>query len=300
MPPGKSGSFQTPPNSMNFLRLFSASFLCLPQAVFAASVSDPSSAWTSRGVNYDFLADQQTGDPASDIVGSDTNYGFFTTFNDNGSGSQTDGMLGFRIRLDTHGGNTNSISFSRNAWVGVDADIDGDIDVFLGLNLQGNASTLGIFAPGAGTNTSPSSTSISSSPTTSYTLSASNYSYRPVNYLSDGGTTNDVTTTTSGDTDYYVSFMVAFADVVSFLNSKSITINDQSPLRYVVATSTQSNSLNQDLGGVNGGVNSTSSWVQLGGFSPTVTSYGNLVPEPTAAMLGALALGAGCLRRNRR
>jgi hypothetical protein len=285
---------------MHLVRLFSAGLLWLPQFSSAASVSDPSTAWTSLGINYDFLADQQTGDPASDIVGSGTNYGFFTTFNNNGSASQTDGTLGFRLRLDDHGGNNNNISFSRNAWVGLDADIDGDIDVFLGLNLQGNASTLGIFAPGTGSNTSPNTTSISSTTATSYTISSSNYNYRPVNYLTDGGTTNDVSTSNSGDTDYYVSFMVAFADVVAFLNTRSISINDQSAIRYVVATSTQSNSLNQDLGGVNGSINSTSTWEQLGGFTPTVTSYGNTVPEPGTALLGGLALGAGCLRRRRR
>lgn len=284
---------------MHLVRLFSAGLLWLPQFSPAASVTDSSTVWTSLGINYDFLADQQTGDPASDIVGSGTNYGFFTTFNNNGSASQTDGTLGFRLRLDDHGGNNNNISFSRNAWVGLDADIDGDIDVFLGLNLQGNASTLGIFAPGTGSNTSPNTTSISSTTATSYTLSSSNYDYRPVNYLTDGGTTNDVSTGNSGDTDYYVSFMVAFADVVAFLNTRSISINDQSAIRYVVATSTQSNSLNQDLGGVNGSINSTSTWEQLGGFTPTVTSYGNTVPEPGTALLGALALGAGCLRRRR-
>lgn len=285
---------------MKSLHLCSAGLLCLCQTNTAATVTDPSTAWTSLGVNYDFQQDQQTGDPASDIVGAGTNYGFFTTFNDNGNASHTDGTLGFRIRLDDHGGNNNNISFSRNAWIGVDADVDGDIDVFLGLNLQGNASTLGIFAPGTGANTSPNTTSISSTATTTYTLSASNYNYRPVNYLNDGGTTNDVTTGTSGDTDYYVSFMVPFADVVSFLNARSIKITDQTPLRYVVATSTQSNSLNQDLGGVNGGINSTSTWEQLGGFTPVMNASVTTIPEPGIPLILALPFGAMCLRRRRR
>lgn len=280
-------------------RRWAAALLCLQCTASAATVADPSTLWTPLLGNYDFLADQQTGDPASDIVGNGTNHGFFVTFNHNGNTSATDGSLGFRLRLDGHGGNKNNISFSRNAWVGLDADQDGDIDAFLGLNLQGSASTLGIFAPGNSANTSPSTTSISSTAFRSYGLDASNYNYRPVNYLTDGGTTNDVTTSTSGDTDYYASFMFPFADVVAFLNTRSISITDQSPLRYVVATSTQSNSLNQDLGGVQGGVNSSITWEQLGGFSQIVYANGNtFIPEPSSACLAMTALV--CLATSRR
>jgi hypothetical protein len=41
-------------------------------------------------------------------------------------------------------------------------------------------------------------------------------------------------------------------------------------MRYVAATSTQTNSLNQDLGGVDGGNSSTTSWEDLVGFTETV------------------------------
>lgn len=275
------------------------SFLCLPRNCPAATVSDPSTVWTPLGANYDFLADQQTGDPASDIVGSGTDFGFLTTFNNNGTASLTDGTLGFRIRFDASGGNSNNIAFGRNCWVGVDADLDGDLDAFLGLNMQGSAFTLGIYAPGSGSNTSPSTTSISSTASVSYAITSSNYNYRPVNYLTDGGTTNDLTTNTSGDVDYYVSFMVAFADVVAFLNSKSISITDQTPIRYVVASSTQNNSLNQDLGGVNGGINSTSTWTQIGGFTPTVNATGTMIPEPGPHLLAVAGILATCLIRRR-
>lgn len=266
----------------------------------AVSVSDSSLAWTPMVGEYDSLADQQTGDPASDIVGSGVNYGMFATFNDNGSASRTDGSLGFRLRLDDHGGNNSNISFSRNAWIGIDANLDGALDVFLGLNLQGSAAQFGVFSPGSGTNTSPKTTSVNSTATKSYALTSANYNYRPVNYLSDGGSSNDVTTGSTGDPDYYVSFMVPFADVVAFLAGKSISINDGSPLRYVSATSTQSNSLNQDLGGVNGGTNSSSSWEDLGGFTQVISAAGNSIPEPGISLIVTISLGAACLRRPRR
>lgn len=215
-----------------------------------------------------------------------TNFGLLVTFNDNGIASSTDGSLGFRLRLDAAGGPGNKPAFDRAAWIGIDADLNGSVDVFLGLNLSGSASDLGIFAPGTDLNTSPSTTSISSSAYRSYTLDSTSYNYRPVNFVTDGGTTNDVTTTTTGEPDYYVSFLVPFTDVVSFLAGKSIHINDQSPLRYVSATSTNGNTLNQDLGGVNGGVNSATTWVNLGGFSSIVSATGSpAVPEPTSALL---------------
>jgi hypothetical protein len=248
---------------------------------------------------YDYFADQQTGDPASDIVGAGINYGMFSTFNDNGSASATDGTLGFRLRLDDRGGNKNVIEFRRNAWIGIDADMSGSIDVFLGLNLQGNAATLGIFAPGSGTNHSPNKTTVSSTAYITYALSAANYDYRPVDYLTDGGTTNDVTPSTSGDPDYYVSFMIPFADVVSFLAGRSIQINDETPLRYISATTTQGNRLNQDLGGVNGGVTSNSAWTDLGAFTPPATIRGNLIPEPSGSILMLASLAAGCFIRRR-
>jgi hypothetical protein len=265
----------------------------------AATVSQSSTAWTALAGNYDYFADQQTGQPESDIVGTATNTGFFTTLNDNGSASNVDGTLGFRLRLDQPGGTVANPAFTRVAWVGIDANQDAVLDVFVGLGLQGSTSVLGIYDAGNSANTGPSTTSISSTAYRTYTVDASTFNYRAVNFTTDGGTTNDVTTTTTGDADYYVSFMVNFGDLVTFLQTQGITITDASPLRYVLATSTQHNSLNQDLGGVQGGINSTQTWVQLGGYSQLVTASGSLIPEPSGALLGLLSLGTLALRRKR-
>ncbi len=82
--------------------------------------------------NYDFIADQQTGQSSGDIVGSGTDFGLFVTFNDNGNSSATDGMIGFRLRMDAAGGGAKSKpAFDRVAWIGIDADINGTIDTFL-------------------------------------------------------------------------------------------------------------------------------------------------------------------------
>ncbi len=258
--------------------------------------------------NYDALADQQ-GNIGGDIVGTGTNYGLFMTFNNNGTASSTDGTLGFRIRLDTATPPASKPLFDRAAWIGIDADLNGSVDVFIGVNLSGGASTLGIYATGVGANNSPATTSISNIPYNNptgtnpdYIIGASNFSFRAVDFGSgkDGGTTNDVTTTTAGDPDFYVSIMVPFADVVGFLATKAINITDQTSLRYVAATSTSANNLNQDIGGVNGGTTSTATWESLGGFTQVVNSSGTVVvPESSSSLLAlaGLTLVVSCRRR---
>ncbi len=281
------------------LRLVAASAVAAFGSAHAAiSVAGSSTLWTAIPGNYDYLVDHQTGQPAGDIVGSGSNHGFFVTFDNNGNASHADGTLGFRIRLDAAGGNANSPSFDRVAWVGVDANGNGSVDMFLGVSTQGSTSTLGIYAPGTSENISPKTTSISASPAYSYAITSANYNYRPVNFTTDGGTTNDLTTASTGDPDYYLSFTVPFADAVTFLGLNPSDA-DQRPLRYVLATSTQHNSLNQDLGGIQGGVGSASTWEQLGGFTPAINASGILIPEPSVALLAACGAMLATSRRRR-
>ena len=280
---------------------FTAALLFLPFSASAAiSLSSSATLWTSVGAKFDFLDDQQTGAKAGDIVGDAPNLGFMTSFDPISGVSPTDGLLSFRARLDDSGGNANNPQFDRVLWIGIDADVNGSIDAFVGVNRSGSSNTLGIYAPGSGANTSPSTTTIAANPYYSETLGSLNYDYRQVG-VGDGGTTIDLTSTTTGDVDWYVSFRVPFNSVVAFLAQPSIgiPINDTSPLRYIVATSTQGNSLNQDLGGVLGGVNSSTTWTDLGGFTSIINTSGVPVPEPgSLALAGALAI-AGMRKRRR-
>jgi uncharacterized protein (TIGR03382 family) len=267
-------------------------------AVISVNSETDSGGWSAVGGNYDYLADQQTGQAAGDIVGgtggtyNSYDAGFFTNW-DAGDSSNTDGVLGFRVRLDEAGqGN----QFNRMLWVGMDANLDGSVDVFMGVNRQGSNNELGIYDAGTQANTSPSTTSVGSN-ATPYTISSSNYNYRAVNFTTDGGTSNDITTGTSGDPDYYLTFLINFQDVVNFLNTQGISINDSSSLRYVLATSTQSNSFNQDLGNLPKNFDGNQTWEQLGGFSPTMNATGQVIPEPSAALLGGLGLLALFRRR---
>jgi len=110
-----------------------------------------------------------------------------------------------------------------------------------------------------------------------------------------------------GDTDYFISFSIPFSVVVSEAQRLAgLLIDDQTALRFVLATATNQNSFNQDIGGVNGGVNSPLTYSELGATSTPIqldpAPPPVIVPEPgTWAIvgLGLVALAAANRRRRR-
>jgi hypothetical protein len=71
-------------------------------------------------------------------------------------------------------------------------------------------------------------------------------------------------------------------------------------LRYVTATSNQSNSLNQDLNGFPKIYNGALTWNQWGAFTPIYSPAGFVVPEPGVfafAVTGLLVACGGSRRR---
>src|SRR5206468_1575246 len=97
-----------------------------------------------------------------------------------------------------------------------------------------------------------------------------------------------------GKTDQFLSFVVPFGEVAGELAMHGITgFTKDTPMRLVAATATQDNSLNQDLNGVAGGINSASTWDSLGVFTLTYSSSGTApAPEPPSSVfcLAGLAL----------
>jgi hypothetical protein len=147
---------------------------------------------------------------------------------------------------------------------------------------------------------SPTSTSVSTTAYKTYEIGSSNYNYRPVDYETDGGTTNDLNPGPKGEPDYYLSVLVNFSDIVAYLSGMEIEVTDQSAMRFVSATSTQGNKLNQDIGGVRGDENAGVSWSGSGALTKTVTANGiAVVPEPAAATVLMLGSVIPMLRRRR-
>ena len=153
--------------------------------------------------------------------------------------------------------------------------------------------------PPATAPTSPNATSINNPALTSYTETTNNYSWTPVNAIIDPlASSFDVDS--GGDTDYFLSLSLPFVDVVAYMAANSISFCETSAVRYVMATATQPNSLNQDLNGVSNGVNSASTWSQLGGMTATYTASGQVIPEPYVLFLALFSLLPILLLRNLR
>jgi hypothetical protein len=257
-------------------------------------INSPTTDWTAirySNNNPDPSNDQQTGSPEGDIVGNIFHASVYTAFGDAGTPSLTDGTLAFRIRI---GADTNPDGFKTAAFVGIDANNDGKIDLFVGVNNSGAANMIGLWDPGAGANISPNTTSMVSTPLASYTQIASNYSWVPVTTIIDPSVGTDTDLDGGRDNDFFLSFAVPFSDIVGQLATFGITgFNQNSTLSYVIATATQANSLNQDLNGVDKNYDGNATWSTLGVVSEPMSASGiTAVPEINpAAWIALLAAG---------
>ena len=267
-----------------------------------AAVIDPSSSTTSwTPVIYpttpDAPGDHGTGDPEGDIVGDGSNAALYTAFDDAGTPSTTDGNIGFRIRLS---GDSNPPGWENFVTVGLDAGEDAlnDIDIYLGVDGQGSGDNVGIYDPGTGANTSPSTTTLSSVPSLSWALTATNFDWSPVDNTIDPGVTN--TDFGAEGNDFFLSFIVPFDDIVAQLLLDGISVDETTAFRYVMGTGTQPNSLNQDVGASSGGWSDSTTWDVLGAISNALSPVS--VPEPSPlslVLLGLILLSAGARRQRR-
>src|SRR3954454_1433737 len=105
-------------------------------------VTSSTSSWTGilySNNNPDPSNDQQTGTSEGDIVGNAAHASLYTGFGDGGTPSLTDGTIGFRVRV---GADSSPAGFKTAFFVGIDANHDGALDLFIGINNSGSADTV--------------------------------------------------------------------------------------------------------------------------------------------------------------
>lgn len=247
--------------------------------------NSPTAQWVpilyGNGNYPDPSADQQTGSAESDIVGNVGEPSLYMQYNS--------GYLGFRLRV---GADVSPAGFKGDAFIGLDANGGTALNLFIGVDNSGSPNQLGIWDPGTGLNTSPNTTSIVSTPLFTYTETSTDYGFTSVNATINPGATN-FDLNADGKTDQFLTFYVPFTNVVSALAARGITgFTTNSPMELVAATATQPNSLNEDLNGVSGGINSSLTWSQLGGISELYSPAGVApIPEPSVKTLYSFAGG---------
>lgn len=267
-------------------------------SLLAISVTAPTSnsqwvAIPAAGTNaFDFAKDQQTGSTESDLVGTSNNSMLYMAFDPTNPvdptnpNASTDGTLAFRVRV---GADADAAGFKGSFFVGIDANLDGKVDLFVGVANSGNPNSIAIWKPGTGLNISPSTTSIVSPPIQTYPEDDSNYQFAAVNVVDSGTTIPLSDINNDSKTDHFLSFSLPFNDIVKALKGLGFPVTDQSAVRFILGTATQDNSINQDIGGVQGGTTSGLSFEALGAYSVITQFDGTPVNDAPFNRLPAIA-----------
>jgi hypothetical protein len=288
----------------------------------AISVADTTgwNPWTTNGVTLiaDPRGDQQTGQGQDDFVGDQTYYGFAQKA---GTLNGVDTLM-FRGRFDKFDAVNQWGGNGGNFGIGIDLNGDGKINLVMVMtegsgNAANRSRVIRFGSPGTGANDGPS--------TTTWTIDTSaggiSQSLVAFNGSNSSTATYSLVQATDGsnfggNADSWLTFGISFQtlqdairryarDANGNVGANSIfanyTVDYTTRMAFIGYTSTQLNSLNQDLFGTSGNNSSTSTWGQLGVQTPPQDAYG-VVPEPaTYAQLGALMLaGAFIAYRQRR
>ncbi len=272
--------------------------------LFSTVALDGKSGWTAvmYGPNKDPDGDSQAGAADTDIIGDSTHGSLYVAYDDNGTPNNTsDDFMCFRMRIDNP---TSSTNFAGVAIVGIDANLDGRVDLFMSVDGRNNTQAVKLLDPGTGANISPNTTTTNPLPTgwlanngvypfsntAIYNVSAVTATNDPhwgaaTTGLS-GATANDLTG--DGDTDVFVSWKIPVADIATVLAKASPVdrsgnygprgstgisgFTKDTTVQYVSFTQTQPGPINGDLNGVGSSYDKNASFASLGAFTPQMSA----------------------------
>ena len=276
-----------------------------PVYAAAINITGSSADWAvvMEGAQFDPGNDLQANNKDADIVGDATHTTMWMSYDDKADADATNDEVGFRIRL---GGTNSDDSFGAYLWIGIDVDLDNDIDVFLRISGDGQSfdtvnetaqnklfdGQAEILPAGAGDNASPDSTTADTANITTvasyvYNVDINNtIAFAPVTTTLDPNTT--VTDLDGDGVDQFLSFKLNFEALKNAVNAIQTdngvfpAIDKDTSLQFTLSTSTNSNNVNSDVGGYDDKLDDTSiAFSDKGAFSPPL-SFSNLFPEITS------------------
>lgn len=297
----------------------------VPAFAARADVSANTKYWfavpriNNQSLVFDYQKDSQTGDPRAELVGDSNNPGFYIAFDSDTDGGLNQGRLLFRVRVAAFDTNTNDQTTPTNApgqygsalFIGIDANVDGKIDLFVAADDRGTSTTNGIkiFFPACGNKTpcfsGPSTTSLGSEHQAGFapfstTGTKQNFNWTEVSSTTDPRTGVDLDVSTPNDDegknsnyhniDAFFSFAV---DVNSIANALAtlptpLPFTSTTPMRFIAVTGQNQQSFNQDTGGCDDKTN-YDTWSCAFTDSLTFDKYVPL-PEPGTYMTMGIGL----------
>jgi methionine-rich copper-binding protein CopC len=264
-----------------------------------------SSGWTAVmfGVNRDPVGDSQAGAADTDIVGDASHGSLYVAFDDNGTATTADDTLVFRMRIDNPTSNTY---FGGVADVGLDANADGRLDVFMCVDGRNNGQAVKLLDPGTGANLSPNTTSTQPLPTGwlsnngVYSFSASNYSVVAVSSATDPHWNGDNDLGNDSKTDVFVSWRIPLGDLATVLAKPSAVdrngnygprgatgisgFTQNTVVQYVNFTQTQTGPINGDLNGVGSSYDKNATFAVLGATTAAMSAQNPIAAGPTLSI----------------
>jgi len=273
-PPWPSGGSRVPAWPGWILILLFSNSLAWSQVVVSVTDTDGWNPWVKAdgSLMADTVADQQTGQGSSDFVGDQTTPGFLQKAGQLGG---EDSIL-FRMRMEAF----RNQGFNNDILLGMDLNGDGSIDLFMRMD---GGTSIDFALPGNDLNISPSTTSVGTwQGPVSLTTSTYDYSSIPEVFGTSGS-------------DAYISFALSFANLQNAVRTYAVGFTDfvmnyDTRIAFIADTSTQGNSLNQDLYGTTGNLSSNLTWGDLGASTAFVTPDG-VIPEPAGFLQVTVLLG---------
>ena len=281
------------------------------EGILATVSLSSSTGWTPimMGTAFDESGDSQAGAADTDLIGDTSHASVYAAYDDNGTPDYAgDDWLSYRLRIDNP---TSSTTFGGVAVIGMDANLDGKVDLFISVDGRNNTQAVRLMDPGTDLNTSPSTTSTTMLPpgwlpnNGVYPFESTPYLAEAVSSFNDPHWNGDNDLGDDGKTDLFVSFKVPLADVATVLaqpsptDRKGITgprgttgiqgFTKDTVVQYVAFTQTQAGPINGDLAGVGSSYDKNATFDSLGTYTDPMSPADPVSAGPSVFIDGPIA-----------